>query len=748
MRTPVSTHASRATARALLALATLLGGCSAEPDVGGENSRDSAAGDADATYDDAALDAAPDAPIDASIDAVMRRDDAARDSSRDARDADATADADVADAPRDALADDALADGRTVTTPRDDFCWTYELSRQCADENTLVMCASSSSSGSMTRIPCEPGERCVMRGTVGACVPAGACAHGSSRCADGGAIERCEAGAWRSAPCEGACLGGPLGAACVPAGPTRVLHGEVRYTRKPPADDRLSWLAPVERPARGFAVHARRGDLVVGRAVTDDVGRFEMSVPESRLDGDQLEVIAATGEAGHIEFAVGDPGLSAGLYRPDGARSTGAIWSWRWPLPDDGAIVTISLEDSPGAALFDDVRAGIARVRSHLTDPPQLDLIAWVRRGVEWTCGSCFGDLFHTRVAGQRFASQLWIRGNSDEVFWSDAVSLHELGHWVMAAWGTLPREGGAHYLGYPTMPGQAWSEGWATWTSCDIRDDSRLYSVSRGTFFWADIARRASTSTRPWERPNPAADPLQPLDENEVSATLWALSHASGDDAPGSAGVYRALVTPRMNASPWARCYTRHLWYDPSLYDACSTGESTPHLADFLDALRCSGVGEDTVHAANDRYPYAASTPICEARAGAACTFSGACFEPEAPFVAEWIERSSTTSPLRYVTARITRAPGLDTPITVTLEFPQGASLLVGPAAWVVAPGASRDVDLVLATPEGVAGEVTLRAESDAGWMRARAVIPLRHESESAPITTAPTAPSPTWVP
>jgi hypothetical protein len=118
--------------------------------------------------------------------------------------------------------------------------------------------------------------------------------------------------------------------------------------------------------------------------------------------------------------------------------------------------------------------------------------------GVRWDCGACFSELLPTTVQGQRYDGQLWLTGDAHENFWSPAVTLHEFGHWVMSAWGTIPHEGGAHYLGVPTFPGRAWSEGWATWMSLRPARTTRGTTRSRAAPSSGGTSPSARSTTAP----------------------------------------------------------------------------------------------------------------------------------------------------------------------------------------------------------------------------------------------------------
>jgi hypothetical protein len=208
---------------------------------------------------------------------------------------------------------------------------------------------------------------------------------------------------------------------------------------------------------------------------------------------------------------------------------------------------------------------------------------------------------------GVDFQNQIWLGGSSsDQGWWSDAVTAHELGHWAMDLFGQTPYEGGGHCGGMTTLPGQAWSEGWATWFSSDARsNDPRYYDMQDGRFFWLSLDTR---TPEPWPRPDPYGDPLQNLYENDVAAMMFALSATYG---LGHGPFDDALASSRMTEPPYPRGYMRHEWaFDITTCTRSGVREAVPAMSvpcfpDFLDALVDVGVSPGTVDEATEPYPY-----------------------------------------------------------------------------------------------------------------------------------------------
>ncbi len=181
----------------------------------------------------------------------------------------------------------------------------------------------------------------------------------------------------------------------------------------------------------------------------------------------------------------------------------------------------------------------------------------------------------------------------------------------LIDAEGHVVGEGGPHSLGVPTHPGQAWSEGWATFFSSDVRGNSRYFDKQGGLFFWLDLAARGYSGGAMWQRPTPGGGLLQLMDENEVAAILWALA-----PSVGRSGMWAALADARATIGPFERGYFRRLWGPAGPVPYYVTPQSTTCLADYLDAVLCADPGRrtaiDLVTEPTTRYPYPSGSPLC----------------------------------------------------------------------------------------------------------------------------------------
>ncbi len=323
-----------------------------------------------------------------------------------------------------------------------------------------------------------------------------------------------------------------------------------------------------------------------------------------------------------------------------------------------------------------------------------------------------------------------------DESYWADSVTLHEAGHWVMAAFGASPGEGGPHFLGIPYFPGQGWSEGWATWVSSDWRSESRFIDKQDGTMFWVDIAARVHSWGGGWPRPVPEDGLLGRIYELEVASMLWRLGI---DEEITPNQLYLALGSERARRA--LRGYTRHSWTldeeSGEPVGVIDTGEPAVMLADFLDALVCNATPEDiaarvdAVTEPDTHYPYPSDAPICvgpptSSAPAAPSSPSGPPGEhhPSAPFVLE-VTGPSALKPYTTLAlvARVERAPGVTAPLELTLALPQGARLVSGKQREVITtPERLVHRSYAIAIEEVPGDDLLVMASSEAGWWGGRA--------------------------
>ncbi len=529
--------------------------------------------------------------------------------------------------------------GSAVDAGAVDPCGGVTTDGRCASATIIEYCSVSTGSGappSLQRFTCAPGERCfVDSGGAATCVAAGSCIPGASQCA-GNSRQRCVGGTWSTTACAAQCVDSALGSFCAPTLPTTTATGTLVYVARGPNSTTrpTDWsTVPINARAQAFTIVSVRqnadGSQTYFDAVTSGggaaAGQFSLRVPTPATSSDYLIALALSSDgAAGIRYMVANPQLSSpGTQEVGTIGSAPTAWGWTFRLNTfiNGSTLTITESMGSGAArLFDYMRYIYGNVSESLLSDG-LHVVAWMQPGTSWSCGACFTqrptDLFGSATAsGVHFDAQIWYNGSaSDQEYWSDAVTAHELGHWVMASYSTSPGEGGPHYTGSHVYPGMAWSEGWATYFSSRSRTSSVYYDKQGGTFFWFDIGARAYSGPL-WLHPLAAAGLEQTIDENEVAAMTWSL-HNSSASAPGQ--ILLALASPHMNGTTFDRGYRAWQWnttdsaHNP--YAAVHTSRPAPYFADFLDALVCNGFSTAAVDAAtlpSIYYPYPSASPLC----------------------------------------------------------------------------------------------------------------------------------------
>lgn len=501
-----------------------------------------------------------------------------------------------------------------------DPCAGIPVGGRCKDPQTAEYCVVTSGSGqpTPTTLTCGPGTVCEGSSGNAKCVSTGVCTEGETRCNGTTLLETCQNGQWAGMTCPNGCSSSAVGAFCETAGGTTTFSGKVTYERKAPNASLTDWSNTVQTvSAPGFLVISVAGGQTLDAVVTDNAGAFTVKVPTQPQTNDAVYVIAASTDAnGQIDLIVASPNMGMGTLSPGVVPSSPQMWGWAWDtssLPASG-VLHVTVADGSGAARVFDITRQVRNAALGRYGTAGSSLIVWLDYGTSWSCGACFAPHPITSF-NTPFSTQVWFSGDSDEQYWSDAVIAHELGHWWMESFGTSPQEGGIHVIGVPAFPGLAWSEGWASFVSADIRNDKLYVDKQGGGLFWLDIAARTYSNGGTFIRGDPSKPLIQLMDEFEVTAILWELRNASASNA---ASLYAALQAPKMNKSPWARGYTRHTWdYSNGQYfNVVNTGQARPFVADFFDTLMCSGFSAQTMNTANDpttAYPYPANAPLCQ---------------------------------------------------------------------------------------------------------------------------------------
>ena len=525
--------------------------------------------------------------------------------------------------------------------PTADPCSGVPLEGRCDNAATVAVCVvpTGNAPPAPQTYACAGGQSCkITNGKAGCVLNPGACVAGNSECPSPTTIRNCTAGAWDAATsCANGCASSALGAFCLPADPTTTLSGKFQYSWKQPNTNSSDWVSDPSYVggAGGFLVLSgytvgnttnlldAKYTADLGDATDGDYSVRVRSTPDAT---DFVTFLAAHDDgAGNLAYLVADPNFGDAADTSHSAMTSGAspkVWSWSAAMkPTAGGTfsgaATLPVDSSGPANVYYWLHQVAKRSQAQYGRLP-LSLIAWVGYHAGWSCGACFADL-PTNAFGGIFQSQMVIGGTTrDEAFWSDAVITHEAGHWLMASYGKSPGEGGSHMLAHATMPGMAWSEGWATFTSGVTRNNTLYVDKQGGSMFSIDFGTRNYFGQGNWVRPTPAGGLLQRLDENEVAAQLTSLVAAnSGNAAP----LYAAMAAPRAVSPPYKRGYTRHTWSmlnTGELSNVVDTGEPKPCLADYFDALLCGPVSFqaatfETAIVPATYYPFPASGKLCQ---------------------------------------------------------------------------------------------------------------------------------------
>ncbi|MBI5610295.1 MAG: hypothetical protein HY902_15565 [Deltaproteobacteria bacterium] len=504
------------------------------------------------------------------------------------------------------------------------------------DGKTVAACFKpSGGTPELVFTPCDNGAVCKVVAGKAQCVASGTCAPGSSTCDPKTADTRIDCssdGVPVKSACPG-CVDHDSGAVCSGLA-TATLNMTWRFQYTVVNASKTGWSStPSAAPLAGALVVSRRpdgngGSLTLGSAITDASGHVALPVPAQPQLGDEIAVLLVrlSNHGATVDFTVAEPDLSPGMRDPESvAWGDPSVFAWTLPASQwkDGGDWLLTVAQASAAAYAFDAVQKAAAAHAKTFGKPGMPLAIWMRPNVTWTCGACFWDGLTAHIGGTPIASSIWLPWESTgEEQWAIAVTDHELGHWVMQSWGASPGEGGTHFIGVPTFPGQAWSEGFATWHSSAMRNDPLYFDVQEGSSFWMNLASHATSFGDLFVPATASGGILQKMDENLVAAWLWELVKvgSGGLSTPELAPLWSALSSPRMTKAPYARGYTRHTWttwYPGSFVNVVDTKEPVPMVADFLDALLCKGFAANLVQATVGLWPYDTGQPLCKVGSG-----------------------------------------------------------------------------------------------------------------------------------
>jgi hypothetical protein len=505
-----------------------------------------------------------------------------------------------------------------------DPCQGVPAQGECVTPQRARACVVPTGNGSpmLVTTDCRTFEHCDAGNGQARCVlNAEACVPDQAECLDAQNIRRCDRnGVWESGACPSSCQQSALGGFCVESQPAGTFQGQLHYEAVPAYDDFSDWAdSSVYLAAEGVLVLAGDGTEWVDAALVDEQGNFTIKVPTSTTGEEQLAffLLHPDPTGAFAQFGVFDPDVPEGVVNVD-SQWDGQAWSWAARLSDLTNGDDIKINELQGSGAIH-IYTRLLQVQSTIAEfygPEQQPgtIAAWMHLNTAWDCGACFAP-WPVEVAASRFDSQLFISATAeDRSYWSDAVTVHEAGHYTMWSYGVSPNEGGPHCLGQPTAPGQAWSEGWATGFSSILRNEPVYWDKQQGSMFWFDLGQR-QYDRADWQRPSAGAGLLQAIDENEVAAMLWGLAR---DPDVGPDNALLGLRTQSVTEPEFRRGYTRHVWdmQGCKRVGYADTGESSPMFADYLDGLVCGGIpasAVDRVTSPKQFYPYPSAAPLCQ---------------------------------------------------------------------------------------------------------------------------------------
>jgi hypothetical protein len=508
-----------------------------------------------------------------------------------------------------------------------DPCKGVPASGVCLSATQVQLCATASGDmqSDLVTVDCQSQERCEQTPGGARCVLQETCYNGATDCSNGSTLRTCQAGTWVSTSCATKCVTSPLGDFCGINEATNSFRASLKYEARQPNADRTDWGSLIEVAAQEFLVVVARTDAagnlqMIDSQVTGADGTFTVTVPSAPRTTDFFYFMAAgtipdpRSGIPVVSFAVANPDLAASATRyPIQSKGPNArVWNWSMAVGTAKPDIPVVIRDtnfSAAARLFAVARR-VARSNQQRFTGEHKPFVVWAGPSIQWS-PMCFYNA-PVNLAGTPFASQVFIDANADQEYWSESLLAHELGHYTMYTYGQPVAEGGRHCMGVATSPGQAWSEGYATWYGSDLLGKPVFLRKSSGSMWWADIEARESTYA--WPRPSASDGLLQDIYEMEISSMTWHLSKVQGR---GRAPIDAALVSPRLRVAPYERGYTRHVWSISGCErtNIMDTGVPVPHFADVLDALRCAGMPASVVDAATrpgSYYPYPGGTPLC----------------------------------------------------------------------------------------------------------------------------------------
>ncbi|MBI4702996.1 MAG: hypothetical protein HY744_17915 [Deltaproteobacteria bacterium] len=482
-------------------------------------------------------------------------------------------------------------------------CGKVPTTGECVGENKIRSCFVPSEPGEEPKIievECQPGEKCGPVGDGMGCVLVGECYEQSSRCKDEGTLQNCVNAKWVDTSCGNQkCLAQPgQGAMCTlgEASSGIKLRGHLDY----------EYLLPNKKLDDFDPTPHQEGAVDFFVTVYDDGELLGMGLTSFESPGDwDIELKHKPTDKTFYYFWPmlfddnGVPRMAIAKAKSDDPleQYSDEYWSWGFgPVCDkpgecdveDTGEQLIPVKDNAGAAnIYQWLDYGIFKLAELIPSVAPLTVAVFWGPPTEFTCGNCFvppigggANVLYDKEkdAKDHYETTLNISGSEESpTHWAKSVITHELGHWVMASYTKSPGEGGPHYVDAPSIPGLAYSEGWATYCGQSLISkgpddpDPIYFTKKHGTTFWIDLSKY-SYSGGPLGKPDPNGPIDQDVNENVIAGMMfsfWASTKAATPQGLGWGALYETLRSQRLLGN-------------------LNRGYHTVDFIDYLDAMKC----------------------------------------------------------------------------------------------------------------------------------------------------------------
>jgi len=377
----------------------------------------------------------------------------------------------------------------------DDACKGVPTEGQCMGASKIQSCFVSEEANTAPQIiesTCGAQQECKLVNGSAACRPTGACFEGSTNCKDSATVRECVSGAWKETVCGGAdsCVAQPgAGASCGLQDPVTgiTLKGHVDYEFHVVNTSATDFDSKVEHEgAVDMFVTVFDNENLIGMGLTSvggngkNPGDWEValaSAPTNKTfvyfwpmlfdDNGNPRMALAHAQSAKVQTQASDKYWSFG-FGPvcDGATCT---------TTDMGTQLITEAEGSGAVHIYQWIDYGMFRVNGFIPTVNPLTMAVFWEPGNAFDCGNCFAPpqmggasvTFDTANGLiDHYDSSINISGTEDTPsHWGRTTISHELGHWITQSYSKSPGEGGQHFVDAASLPGLAFSEGWATFS-------------------------------------------------------------------------------------------------------------------------------------------------------------------------------------------------------------------------------------------------------------------------------------------